>query len=161
MSFIIDGEVHEDEFAYAAQQIIGKPTEATPPVQKPSFDKDWHSMVDDIIMSGPAWKPYKGWNEKGDVEDRRDDAIATTPPPPDAQSVAEFYGDNINPKEYVMDPIAHDAGVNKLNEMIVRKESQVRHIPNAENDVIKGPANPKSDIDQLLEKLDRLNKKKK
>lgn len=161
MTFTIDGQVYEDEFAYTASNlgVVAPPKETSPEAPKRrSMVDEWNNAVEDIIMAGPGWKPYKGWEQKGQVEDRRQDTIATNPEPPSKEDVAEFYGDNINPGQFVMNELAHALGVNRLNEMIVRKESQ----PKAKPKVIElDPLKPKDDIDQLLEKMDRWKKNNK
>lgn len=185
MSFIIDGNVYEDEFQwYASRMGLESPTEpvdalklqegrvvAPPKIdapepskrledsipQKKTFDNDWNRMVDDIIAASPKWRGDKNFTQSPNFEDRRDKPIDSTPVNPSVQDVKEFYGDDINPKEFVMDPLAHEAGVNRLNEMIVRKESSPKNKPRV---IELDPNKPKDDIDQLLEKLDKWKKKK-
>lgn len=108
------------------------------------FANEFERAVQDLVMLYPGFKPYSGFNESPNFEDRREQMYDGKIDPVTTDDIAQFHGDFINPAAPITEEIPKALGVPELNEAIIKTEKGGKKPP------------PKDEIGLLIDKLEKI-----
>jgi|SRR5687767_13535401 len=151
MAIVSDDGVFETELDYTAfkmgfkgpekpadelktkQGTVGTPKpDATPEPVKPTLTREIDRAIDDISMLNPGFRKYKNFRESENVDNRMEDTTISPLPPVTQDIVDQTEGKFINPADTVTEELPVQLGTQILNEMILKKESE---LPKARDDI--------------------------